>query len=272
MEQSKGEHMSQLQDYFVQLLGTREGWPKNMTPDEERIMSDHFDYLKRLISKKKVYMAGPVFDPVFGLIVLSAESEAEAREIVDNDPSVKNGLHTYTLSPMRVSLLADHRSTDRYVAEPSDKMIRKEITVPATIDQVWDTWTTTDGAKTFFSPNAKVELRIGGMFEIYFLMENPYGSRGSEDCTILSYLPGKMLAFEWNAPPQFGDLRDKRTQVILEFQKVDAAHSRVIFSQIGWGRGDDWDKLYEYFDRAWDQVLGNLQQRFENGPIDWSRD
>jgi len=212
----KGETlMPQPQYYFVQLLGTREGWPDDMTPDEEKIMSEHFDYLKKLTAKKKVYMAGPVFDAKFGLIVLAVESEAEARAIMENEPSVKAGVHTFELSSMRVSLLVDHRSPDRYASDPSDKMVRKEVVVPATVDQVWETWTTTAGVNTFFSPNAKVDLRIGGPFEIYFLMENPYGSRGAEDCKILSYLPKSMLAFEWNAPPQFGELRGIHTQVIL---------------------------------------------------------
>ena len=47
-----------LQYYFVQLFGTREGWPEDVTPDEMKIMNDHFDYLKRLVARKKVYMAG----------------------------------------------------------------------------------------------------------------------------------------------------------------------------------------------------------------------
>ncbi len=264
--------MPKPQYYLVQLHGTREGWPGDITPDEEKVMSEHFDYLKKLTAKKKVYMAGPVFEAKFGLIVLAVASEAEAREIMDNEPSVKTGLHTYTLSSMRVSLLVDHRSPDRYASDPSDRVIQKEVTVPATIDQVWQAWTTTEGVNTFFSPNAKVDLRIGGPFEIYFLMENPYGSRGSEDCRILAYLPKKMLSFEWNAPPQFGDLRDKRTQVILEFESIDAVHTKVVLSQIGWGKGEDWDKLYDYFDRAWGQVLGNFKKRFEDGPIDWSKD
>ncbi len=264
--------MPKLEYYLVQLHGTREGWPDDVTDAEMKVMDEHFEYLKRLTVKKKVYMAGPVFDAKFGLIVLAVESEAEAKEIMDNEPSVKAGLHTYTLSSMRVSLLVDHCSPDRYVADPTDRVVRKEVIVPATIDQVWETWTTTEGVNTFFSPNAKVELRIGGPFEIYFLMENPYGSRGSEDCKILSYLPKKMLAFEWNAPPQFGDLRDKRTQVILAFDPVDASHARVTLSQTGWGRGDDWDKLYDYFDRAWEQVMGNFKKRFDDGPIDWTED
>jgi uncharacterized protein YndB with AHSA1/START domain len=161
-------------------------------------------------------------------------------------------------------------SPERYVKDPTDMIVFKEVTVPATIDQVWEAWTTTEGVKTFFSSQAKVELRIGGAFEIYFLLDAPYGSRGSEDCKILSYLPKKMLSFEWNAPPTFGDLRGIHTHVILQFKEIAENQVKVSLSHIGWGSGEDWDKLYDYFDSAWSYVLGNFQKRFEEGPLDWS--
>jgi uncharacterized protein YndB with AHSA1/START domain/uncharacterized protein YciI len=264
--------MNQSEQYFVQLLGTRDGWPDNMTPEEEKVMSEHFYYLKDLIKRKKVYLAGPVFDPVFGLIILSVDSKEEAKTIMDNEPSVKAGVHTYEMHPMRASLLVDYQSPGRYINDPSDKIIRKEVTVSATLDSVWDTWTTTDGVKTFFSREAHVELRIGGPFEIYFIIDAPDGLRGSEDCRILSYLPQKMLSFEWNAPPTFGELRGIRTQVILQFEEVDENQVRVVLSHVGWGRGEDWDKLFEYFDEAWPRVLENLKKRFEDNPGDWTID
>lgn len=262
--------MSQPKHYFVQLLGTREGWPENMTPEEEKVMTDHFYYLKDLVKKKKVYLAGPVFDPVFGLIILSVDSEAEARELMDKEPSVAAGVHTYEMHEMRASLLVDYQSPDRFVKNPSDKVIRKEVIVPATIDQVWETWTTTEGVNTFFSSAAKVELRIGGPFEIYFLLDAPYGSRGSEDCHILSYLPKRMLSFEWNAPPSFGDLRGIHTFVVLEFEEVGPDQVNLTLSHIGWGRGEDWDQVYDYFDKAWQRVLDNFKKRFDEGPLNWS--
>ncbi len=160
----------------------------------------------------------------------------------------------------------------RYVREPSGRILHKEFVVPATLDQVWQAWTTSQGTKTFFSPSVKIELRLGGPYEIYFLLENPYGLRGSEECKILSFLPKKMLSFEWNAPPQFGELRGKHTQVILHFEEVRPGQVKVTFDQLGWGKGEEWDKLYQYFDKAWDQVLNNLKKRFESGPLDWSRD
>ena len=41
-------------------------------------------------------------------------------------------------------------------------------------------------------------------------------------------------------------------------------------AHVGWGDGGQWDQAYAYFDKAWDQVLGNLQKRFVSGPIDWT--
>ncbi len=158
---------------------------------------------------------------------------------------------------------------NRYVKDPSDKILRKEIVVPASLKEVWDAWTTTDGVKTFFSSEAKVELAVGGPYEIYFILENPYGLKGSEDCKILSYLPMEMLSFDWSAPPEFGDLRNRRTQVILQFEEIEPGKVKVKFSQYGWGKGEDWDRLYDYFNKAWSYVLNNLKKRFTEGPIDW---
>ncbi len=151
-----------------------------------------------------------------------------------------------------------------------EREIRKETEVPATINEVWETWTTTEGVKTFFSSAAKVELRIGGPYEIYFLLDQPYGLRGSEGCHILSFLPQKMLSFEWNAPPSFGELRGIHTHVVLEFETVGEKRTKVTLLHVGWGEGEDWNKLYDYFDKAWDYVLGNFKKRFEEGPLDWS--
>jgi len=241
-----------------------------MTPGEERIMTDHYFYLKELTAKKKVITAGPVFDPVFGLIILQTESEEEARSIMDNEPSVVQGVHTYKISPMRVSLLIDHLAPERYPLEISDKILVKEELIDAPVDSVWEAWTTPGGARTFFSADNKIELRPGGPYEIYFNHEAACGQRGSEGCRILSYLPKEMLSFEWNAPPDFGPLRNQHTQITVRFESPASGQTRVILTQTGWGVGENWDRLYDYFERAWSYVLGNLKKRFADGPLDWT--
>lgn len=99
----------QKESFCAKLIGTRENWPNDMTKDEEKIMEEHFVYLQNLVKVKKVVLAGPVFsNPVFGLIIMQVGSEKEAKEILDKDPSVVTGLHTYDLSPMKLSLLGDN--------------------------------------------------------------------------------------------------------------------------------------------------------------------
>jgi uncharacterized protein YndB with AHSA1/START domain len=153
----------------------------------------------------------------------------------------------------------------------SDRILRKEMVVPATLEEVWNAWTTTEGVKTFFASAAKVELVIGGPFEIYFLLHSRRGSRGSEGCRVLSYVPPKMLSFSWNAPPEFGELRKTHTIVVVRLEDGGRGKVKVLLSQHGWGKGKEWDRLYEYFDKAWANVLGNLKKRFAAGPIDWQQ-
>jgi uncharacterized protein YciI len=75
------------------------------TPAEEQVMSDHFEYLKRLLDEGKLILAGPSLDPPFGIIVFEAESEDEARELIAADPSVAAGIQTPELHAFRASLV-----------------------------------------------------------------------------------------------------------------------------------------------------------------------
>ena len=42
------------------------------------------------------------------------------------------------------------------VAGAQERAITEKITVKANVDDVWKAWTTSDGIKSFFAPDAKV--------------------------------------------------------------------------------------------------------------------
>ena len=257
----------QSMSFFARLLGTRPGWPAGMTAEEQAVMGEHFVYLRDLTARKKVLMAGPCLDPVFGLIVLQVESAAEARAILEGDPSVKARLHTYDLNELKVALRAHHVPPERYAESVTGRVLHKEVVVSAPRAEVWRAWTTTAGLRSWFTPWSTIELRIGGRIEILFGMDSPPGQRGSEDCRILSFLPAEMLSFEWNAPPSLGAMRWKHTHVVLHLEDAPAGKTRVRFDQLGWGEGENWNAVYEYFDSAWEHVLRNLERRFTDGPL-----
>lgn len=126
--------MTEYKHYFVQLVGTRDDWPDNMTEKEEKIMQEHFVYLKDLVAKKRVLLAGPCFEPVFGLIILQTTTKEEAIEIMNNEPSVVQEVHTYEMHPMNASLMAHNLPSTRYVSDPTDKALNLEIIVKASLD------------------------------------------------------------------------------------------------------------------------------------------
>lgn len=91
---------------FVYLLKpTRPGFIERMTPEEEAVVDEHFDHLKRLLAEGRLVLAGPCLDRAFGVVILEANSEAEAAELVRDDPAVRGGVMTAELHGFRVSLI-----------------------------------------------------------------------------------------------------------------------------------------------------------------------
>ncbi len=152
----------------------------------------------------------------------------------------------------------------------AERAIDKEVVVAATPEQVWTAWTTRDGIVSFFAPDANVDARVGGPFEIFI---NPFaepGMRGADGMRFMALQRPTMLSFDWNAPPNLPEARAQRTFVVVRMQPIADGQTRVTLHHTGWGDGGEWDKAYGYFDRAWNNVLGNLKKRFESGPIDWT--
>ena len=96
--------------YYVIIKPKRGDFITNTREEDNQIMSDHFTYLKKLLEDDKLLLAGPTLietDP-FGLIIVKTESEKEARDLVENDPSVKSGIQKIMdFRPFRPSLMGN---------------------------------------------------------------------------------------------------------------------------------------------------------------------
>jgi uncharacterized protein YndB with AHSA1/START domain len=152
----------------------------------------------------------------------------------------------------------------------AERAIDKEIVVAATPQQVWNAWTTRAGITSFFAPDANIDARVDGAFEIHINPLAEPGLKGADGMRFLALQPPRMLSFTWNAPPSLPEARQQRTFVVVRIQPLGEKETRVTLHHTGWGDGGEWDQAYGYFDRAWGNVLGNLKKRFESGPIDWT--
>ena len=78
------------------------------TPEEERIVEAHYNYLRALADQGIVILAGRTLntdESSFGIIIFRAESEEAAQSIVADDPAVKGGVMRAELYPYRIALM-----------------------------------------------------------------------------------------------------------------------------------------------------------------------
>lgn len=151
----------------------------------------------------------------------------------------------------------------------SPRAIVHEATFAASPSTIWPLWTSSEGFTKWLVDRAKIELRPGGAYEIYFMNEAPLGAQGSETCRVLSFIPERMVSFTWNAPPHLANTRTKHTWVVVEFiEEADA--TRVRITHTGWPASGlrnepQWEETFAYFDRAWRGLLGALQVFIQTG-------
>jgi uncharacterized protein YciI len=90
--------------YFIH--PSREDFAATMTDGEERVWSEHFERLKRLLADGTLILAGPTLGRVnTGVTIFEAPDEAAARRIMEEDPTISSGLAIGELRGFRAALL-----------------------------------------------------------------------------------------------------------------------------------------------------------------------
>jgi uncharacterized protein YndB with AHSA1/START domain len=174
------------------------------------------------------------------------------------------------LAMLAVSALSSTGQTSIYASKApsaSPRAVRMEADIHAPVPEVWRVFTTSQGAEEFFAQKANIGLAIGGPYEIQF---DPNDERsGTKGLKVLSYAPEEMISFQWNAPPEFAEVRNGGTWVVVEMRPVDAYITHVSITHLGWKEGAEWDEAYVHFQRGWSELMSRLEKRFTDGPIDW---
>ncbi len=75
---------------------------------------------------------------------------------------------------------------------------------------------------------------------------------------MLCWLPPRLLAFSWNAPPDQPASRALRTWVVVELAEGTAG-THVTLTHAGLGPEPHWDETRAYFPAAWPRVLETLR-------------
>ncbi len=91
--------------YLIRLLPPRSTFADRTSSAEQALMEQHLSYWKDLNAKGICMFGGPVLDPKgdYGILVVRAVTEDEARALGAGDPLVKDGKNKMEVTEMRVA-------------------------------------------------------------------------------------------------------------------------------------------------------------------------
>lgn len=166
----------------------------------------------------------------------------------------------------------DVRNTS-YTLPSGERILRHEVVVDATLQEVWAAWTTSEGLRSFAAPIAVIDFRMGGLWEASYRLDAKMGDTTIVN-EIIGYVPIEMLAIRIRrTPPGFPHPEvAKQLWTVMQFQELEPKRVRVVISMCGWKEGPEWDAVYQLFEKGNAKVSAWLYKRFEAGPIDWTKE
>lgn len=97
-----------MQEYLYKLqLSSRLHDEQNWTEADNGIVAEHFGYLQKLLAEGNLILAGRTLNELsnsMGIAIFRANSEEEARSIMESDPAVQQGIMTAELYPYKVAV------------------------------------------------------------------------------------------------------------------------------------------------------------------------
>ena len=161
-----------------------------------------------------------------------------------------------------------------YTTSDGTRVLRHEVVVLAPAADVYRAFTTADGWRTWAVPFAQLtpDLSVGAVMETSYNPAAKLGDANNIKNKVLAFVPNRLFAFQAVQAPQGFKHANLLARVftVAEFEPVDAKHSRVKLSMLGYGSGPAFDELYAHFAKGNAWTAQKLVERFENGPIDWT--
>ncbi len=128
-----------------------------------------------------------------------------------------------------------------------------QVTVPLPIPMIYAAWADPLQLAQWLATAARVELRVGGRFELDFGDEPKFSSRGH----VTRLTPDVDLGFSWQGPAEFAELlntAEPPTEVYVRLQESPEGID-VTLEHLGWRSGDAWEEARSWHFHFWDERL-----------------
>ena len=146
-----------------------------------------------------------------------------------------------------------------------DRLIQLSVEVKGSPAEVWESFTTSAGWKSFAVGFANVDFRVGGIIETSYNAQAKVGDPDNIKNEILAYVPGRMLAFRCVQAPRSFQHKEEffSTPTVIEIQPLAGGGARLVGTSTGFRPGAAYDDLYAKFRWGNAYTFEKLRQKFD---------
>ena len=137
-----------------------------------------------------------------------------------------------------------------YTTKTGEKVLQLSVTLPVNRDKAWKLFTDDDQLIKWIAPVAHIDLKTGGSIITNYDSSKPLSDSSSIKLGIINYLENEMITFKVELNDHFSKKlqnEDQNLQEVIQLIDLGNGKTKIVSSMIGWGKGADWDKTYDFF-------------------------
>jgi uncharacterized protein YndB with AHSA1/START domain len=142
-----------------------------------------------------------------------------------------------------------------------------EVDVNASVADIWQAFTTTEGLKSWVAPLADIDFKVGGKWRANYNKEGKLGDASTIENTILCYDPMRMISIKATGFPEGFEFEDAAKDMWSVFYFIPVSDSKTTIRVVGLGYNDSEQskKMRAYFETAnkysMDQLIAALEKK-----------
>jgi len=136
--------------------------------------------------------------------------------------------------------------------------------VPASVEQVWNVFATSEGYRILGPALAEVDLRIGGTIRSRYAEDGTLGDEATIENTILAFEPPTMIATRIRKPPAAFPFNEawKHTWTVITLKPLDETQTFVRVASLGFGEDEESIAMRRFFEAGNQLTLETLKKHF----------
>jgi uncharacterized protein YndB with AHSA1/START domain len=139
-----------------------------------------------------------------------------------------------------------------------------EGTIDASVEEVWEIWSTSEGYKKLGPALADVDMRVGGLIRSRYSPDGVLGDAQTIENLVMAYEPQRMLAIRIHKTPENFPFREawKNTWTVVTLTAVGNGQTHMRVASMGYGTDEEALAMKRFFEQGNQQTITLLQNYF----------